>query len=91
MAAGAVVELVLADFAAQRVAVNAESFGGTGLIAIEAFQDALDELLFELGDGFFEQDAALDHHANQRFQLIFHDCTLRSDAWAKEPLTLTDS
>ena len=47
-------------------------FGGAGLIAVGAFQGALDEVLLEFNHGFFEQNAALDHLADQRFQLFFH-------------------
>lgn len=41
--------------------MNAEDLGGTGLVAIVALQDALDEAFFELTDSFFKQDAALHH------------------------------
>lgn len=40
-------EFILGDLAAECVAVNAESLRGTGLVAIGAVQDALDEALFE--------------------------------------------
>ena len=79
-----VVELVLAYFAAQCVAVDSEGFRGTRLVAFTALQNAADKFLFEFNDCFFEQYSPLDHHSDQRFQLIFHVCTLRSGAseWA---------
>jgi len=60
-AGAAVVEFVLGHFAAQGVAVNAEKFGGAGLVAVGAIQDALDETFFEFADGLVEEDATLDH------------------------------
>jgi hypothetical protein len=79
-----VVKLVFADLAAQGVAVDSEGFRGTRLVAIAALQYAPDEFLFEFDDRFFEQNSSLDHHTDQRFQLIFHVCTLRSSdsEWA---------
>jgi hypothetical protein len=78
-----VIQLILADFAAESVSVDSEGFGSAGLISVKAFQHTLDEFFFEFRNRFFEQDAPLNHHSYQRFQLIFHDCTLRSDARAK--------
>ena len=52
--------------------MNSEDFGGAGLIAVGAFEDALDETLFEFAHGLIEEDAALDHQGNQAFQLISH-------------------
>jgi hypothetical protein len=77
-------EFVFAYFAAQRVAVDSQLFRATGLIALAAFQYTADKLFLEFTDRFFEQDSPLDHHSDQRFQLIFHVCTLRSGAseWA---------
>jgi hypothetical protein len=77
-------EFVFAYFAAQRVAMDSQLFRATGLIALAAFQDTPDKLFLEFADCFFEQDSSLDHHSDQRFELIFHDCTLRSGAseWA---------
>jgi hypothetical protein len=76
IAAPNVVELVNVDFAAERIAVDAEHLGGARLVAIKAFKNPSDEFLLEFRDGFLEQNSALDHHAYERFQLIFHDCTL---------------
>src|SRR5712692_5343436 len=72
------IELVLIDLAAQRIAVNAKNFSRAGLIAVCAFQNALDEALFEFADGFVKQYPALHHLTDESFQLIFHDGTLRS-------------
>ena len=55
MAAVAVrVELVSIDLAAERIAVNAQNLGGTGLISIHPVQHALDETFFELTNGLVE-------------------------------------
>jgi hypothetical protein len=77
-------EFIFAYFAAQRVAVDSQLFRATGLIALAAFKHTADKLFLEFTDCFFEQDSSLDHHSDQRFQLIFHVCTLRSGAseWA---------
>jgi hypothetical protein len=72
------IEFVLPDLAAQGIAVNAENFGGAGLIAVGAVHDALDETLFEFPDGLVKKNAALHHLIDEPFQLIFHDDTLRS-------------
>src|SRR6266849_5181303 len=71
-------ELVLIDLAAQRIAVNSKNLGGTGLVAVGAVQDALDETLFEFAYCLVKQNPALDHLIDEPFQLIFHDGTLRS-------------
>jgi hypothetical protein len=73
-------EFVFAYFAAQRIAVDSQLFRATGLIALAAFQNTANKLFLEFTDSFFEQDSSLDHHSDQRFELIFHDCTLRSGA-----------
>jgi len=72
------IELVLADLAAQGIAVNAENSGGAGLVAIGTVQDALDEALLEFADGFVKKYSPLHHLIDKPFQLIFHDGTLRS-------------
>ena len=77
MTATGAIELVDIHLAAERIAVNAKRLSGAGLIPVEALEDALDEFFLEFADGFFEQNSALDHHADQKFQLIFHDCTLQ--------------
>ena len=79
-AGGVVVQVVLGDFAAQGIAVDSQRSGGAALIAAGVLEDAADKLLFELGHRFVEQNAALDHHSDQRFQLLFHVCALRSGA-----------
>lgn len=70
MASPNVVKLVDVHFAAEGIAVNAKEFGGSGLVAVRAFQSALDEFFLEFRHGLLEKDAALNHHANQGFQLI---------------------
>src|SRR5579863_247559 len=91
--AGSVVagrELVLVDFAAQRVAVYAENLRGTRLVAVGAVQDALDETLLKFSDGLVEQNAPVHHLNDKPLELIFHDRTLRriwsSLFWAGLPL-----
>ena len=69
-------ELVLVDLAAQRIAMDAESLRGAGLIAVGALQYAPDKTFFEFPDGFVKQDAAFDHLSDEPIQLIFHDRTL---------------
>ena len=61
------VEFVFGHFAAEGVAVNAEHFGGAGLVAVGAVEDALDEALFKLADGLIEKNAPVDHLQNQAF------------------------
>jgi len=65
-------QFVFSDFSAKRIPVDAENLRRAGLIAVQPFQNALDEFLLELSHSFFEQNSAIDHHADQRFQLIFH-------------------
>jgi hypothetical protein len=55
------VQLVFRHLPAQRVAVNPQQFRGTRLVPVGAFQDALDEALFEFTHGFIKQDAAFHH------------------------------
>lgn len=74
------VQVVLRDFAAQGVAVDSQRSGGAALIAAGMFEHAADKLFFELGHCFIEQNAALDHHTDQRIQLLFHVCMLRNEA-----------
>ena len=74
------IELVDFDFAAECVAMDTEEFGGARLIAVGALERLLDEFFLELDDGFLEKDTAFHHHSDERFQLIFHDSTLRATA-----------
>src|ERR1700678_2794700 len=67
-----VIEFVLPDFAAQRVAMHSKDLRGAGLIPVQFLQHAPDEFLLKLGDGLFEQNPTLHHESDQRFQLIFH-------------------
>jgi hypothetical protein len=84
-AADGMVQMIFRDFAAQRVAVDAQDFGGAALVSSGMLQDTPNEFLLEFREGFFEQNAALDHHSYQRFQLLFHVCMLRSEAPGKSP------
>ncbi len=79
------IEMVLRDLAAQGVAMDAERFGGAALIAAGMLQDAADEFLLEFGHGFIEQNAALDHHDDQRIQFLFHVYMLRNEAPTEAP------
>jgi hypothetical protein len=73
----AVVELVLDDLTAERVAVYAEDMRGAGLVAVGAIQNTLNEALFEFPHSFVEEDAAFHHLADKSFQLILHVGTLQ--------------
>src|ERR1700690_4128802 len=73
-------KLVGVYFPAQCVAMNPQDFCGARLISVQALQNALDELLLEFRHSLIEQDAAVNHHSDQGFQLFFHDCTLRRDS-----------
>ena len=55
------VQLVFGNFAAEGVAVNAKDLRGAGLIAVISLENALDETLFELPDGFVKQDSPFHH------------------------------
>ncbi len=77
--------MILRDFATQGIAVDAEDFGGTALVSPGVFEDAPDKFLLKFSEGFFEQNSALDHHSDQRFQLLFHVCMLRSEAPGEIP------
>src|SRR5713101_1258583 len=85
------IELVLVDLTAQRIAVDAENFGGAGLVAVCAVQDVFDKTLFKFADRLVKQNTALYHLIDEPFQLIFHDGTLRSRtygvrAWVSSPV-----
>jgi hypothetical protein len=58
------VEFVLRDFAAQRIAMNAEHVRGLRLIAVCPVQNPFDKALLEFSDSFVEQDATLYHLAD---------------------------
>lgn len=70
-------ELVLADLAAQRVAVNTEDLCGTGLVAVCAVQNPLDEAFFKFFDSLIEQNPSFHHLCDKPLELIFHGRTLR--------------
>ena len=71
------IELVLANLAAQSVAVYSQNFGSAGLVAVRAIEHAFDEAFFEFPDSFVEQNSTLHHLIDEPFQLVFHDGTLR--------------
>ncbi len=71
------IEFVLVNFAPERIAVNAQDFRGTRLIAVSAIEHALDEALFEFTDRLIKENPTLYHLIDETFQLIFHDDTLR--------------
>ncbi len=78
--AGSVVagrKLILANFAAQCIAVNAENLRGSRLVAVGAVQDALDETLLKFSYGLIKQNTPVHHLNDKPLELIFHDRTLR--------------
>jgi hypothetical protein len=77
-----VIELIETDLAAECIAVNSEQAGCARLISPRPIQYAFYEFLFEFVDSFVELNAALDHLADQGFQLIFHRRTLRTRVFA---------
>jgi hypothetical protein len=84
-AADGVVQMIFRDFAAQRIAVDTQDLGSAALVTPGMLQDSPDEFLLELRERFLEQNTALDHHSDQRFQLLFHVCMLRSEAPGEFP------
>jgi len=68
------IELVLAHFPAERIAVDSQDFRGARLVPVQSFEHTLDEFLLKLRYSFFEQNSTINHHADQRFQLIFQVC-----------------
>lgn len=78
MAAAVTVELVLFEFAAERIAVNPQSARGAALIAFHVIHYALNETALEFPERFLEQDATFHHLPDKNFQLVFHNCILRS-------------
>ena len=71
-------KLIEANLAAKRIAVNAEQARGARLIAVGTVQHTLDEFFLEFVDGLVKVNPALDHHPDQRFQLVLHRSTLRT-------------
>jgi hypothetical protein len=72
-----VIQLILPHLPAQSIPMYPEHLRGTRLIPILPLQHPFDEFLLELRHRLFQQYPALHHHPNQRFQLFFHDDTLR--------------
>ncbi len=73
----AVCETVLFDLAAQRVTVNTEKASSAALVAVGVVHGAFNEAPFKFGERFVEQDSAIHHLSDERFQLILHDFILR--------------
>jgi len=71
------IQLIFPDLSAQSIPVYPQHLRGPRLIPILPLQHSFDEFLLELRHRFFQQYPALHHHPNQRFQLFFHDDTLR--------------
>ena len=72
-----VIQLILPHLPAQSIPMYPQHLRRPRLIPILPLQHPLDELLLELRYRLFQQYPALHHHSNQRFQLFFHDDTLR--------------
>ena len=72
------IELIQIDLPAQRIAVYSQEPRSSRLITVKTVQHALDKFLFKFVDRFIEMDSALHHQANQRFQLLLHNSTLRT-------------
>ena len=66
------VEFVLHNLAAERIAMDAKDMRGAGLIAVDAIEHALNEALLEFSNSLVEEDAPLHHLTDQSFQLILH-------------------
>jgi hypothetical protein len=90
-AARPLIELIRVYLAAERVAMDSQDLCGAGLVAIEAIQHSLDEFFLELGYGFLEQDAAVDHQSDQRFQFFSHDFTLHVEGPGAGPFPWAQS
>jgi hypothetical protein len=69
----AVSEFVFFDLAAKGVAVNAKQASGARLIASGMIHGAFNEAPFELGESLTEQNSAVNHLANESFQLILQN------------------
>ena len=71
------IQLILVNLPAQRIAVNSQQSRRAGLIAVKTLQHALDKFFLKLIYCFVEMNSAIDHHSYQRFQLLLHRGTLR--------------
>jgi hypothetical protein len=60
-AGGLAVEAEFFEFAAQGVAVDAEDFGGTALVAVGAFHGGLEEALLEFLERLLKEDPTVNH------------------------------
>ena len=67
------VQLVLADLAIERIAMDAKNLSGLGLISTGLGESALNESLLEFAQSFVQINAAVDHFGDEGFQLLFHN------------------
>jgi hypothetical protein len=72
-----VVQFVLGEFPAQRVAVNPEYARGARAVALYPVENTLDETFFEFSYGLVKEDAVLHHLTYEPFQLILQFSTLQ--------------
>jgi hypothetical protein len=71
------VKLIFDEFAAERVAVDAEYVRGARAIAVNAVQNAFYEALLKLSNGLVKEDAMFYHLTHKPFQLILQFGTLQ--------------
>src|SRR3989304_2693354 len=68
----AAVEAVEVELAAEGVAVDAEGFGGAGLVAAAGVEDLADETFFKLGQRLVVEDTAFDQLIDEGVELFLH-------------------
>jgi hypothetical protein len=66
------IQLILAHLPAERIPVNPQNLRSARLVPVQPLQHTLDEFLLEFRYSLFEQNSTINHHSDQRFQLIFH-------------------
>ena len=71
------VQLVLGEFAAQRIAVYPEYVRGARTVAVYPVENTLDETLLEFSHGLVKENAVLHHLTYKPFQLVLHRFTLQ--------------
>jgi hypothetical protein len=71
------VELIFGEFAAERVAVDAEYVRSTRAVAVYAVQNTLDESFLEFSHGLVKEYAVFHHLTHKPFQLILQFGTLQ--------------
>src|SRR2546428_9037923 len=69
-------ELVLLDLLAERVAVDPQVLGRAREVAAVALEDPSDEALLEFPPRVVEEDAPIDHLGHQRIELLLHGIKL---------------